>query len=320
MNALVIMNPRARRAQRELLGLKAAIADAPALSRPEIVLTGSAEEATNRAAAAVDEGLDLVVAAGGDGTVHAVVNGLMKPEAGEPGDGGDGGREARPALAVLPLGTGNDLARSLGLPRGPREALAGLASARREAMDLIRVRTDDGSVFHCANAVSGGFGGRVEEAMTDEQKEALGPLAYLRAALRMLTELGFYRLRVRLADDEEVRLAAYGVVVSNGRYAAGGIPVAPRARADDGLLDVLLIPAAGLADAGVLAGQVAAGTHLEESERVRSFRVPRLRIVSEPGMLYSMDGELSGPERSVSLAVVPGALRVLAGDRKGKAL
>lgn len=306
----MLMNPRARRARRDLVGLKAAIADAPALDGPEIVLTESSDEAAERAARAAAEGRKLVVAAGGDGTVHAVVNGLM---------GADEGTD-RPTLAVVPLGTGNDLARSLGLPPEPREALRHLASARRTVMDVLRVRGAERPPFFCANVVAGGFGGQVEDEMTDAQKEALGPLAYLQAALKMITRLRVYRIRVRLDDGECVRLAAYSVVVCNGRFAAGGIPIAPRARLDDGLLNVVLVPAGHLADAGRLAAHIAAGTHLDESEKIQVARARRVEISSEPGMPYSMDGELTGPERRALFEVVPGALEVLAGEAREAAL
>ena len=118
------------------------------------------------------------MAAGGDGTVHAVVNGLA------PDFGG-----AR--LAVLPLGTGNDLRRSLAIPDDPLAALDLLDSGRERLIDVIRVETPSRSLY-AVNTASGGFSGQLQEALTEEMKAAWGPLAYLRGAAAVLPDLTDY--------------------------------------------------------------------------------------------------------------------------------
>lgn len=130
----------------------------------------SPEETQRQTARAKEEGFDLIVAAGGDGTVHAVVNGLA------PDFGG-----AR--LAVLPLGTGNDLRRSLAIPDDPLAALDLLDSGRERLIDVIRVETPS-CWLYAVNTASGGFSGQLQEALTEEMKAAWGPLAYLRRRRR----------------------------------------------------------------------------------------------------------------------------------------
>ena len=130
----------------------------------------SSEQTRLAAARAKQEGYDVIVAAGGDGTIHAVVNGLAP-------DFGD----AR--LAVLPLGTGNDLRRTLAIPEDPVEALTLLDGGPERLIDVFRVETPIQSLFG-VNTASGGFSGQMQEALTKEMKAAWGPLAYLRRRRR----------------------------------------------------------------------------------------------------------------------------------------
>lgn len=263
-------------------------------------------EATMRAAAeAALEGHDLVVAAGGDGTVHLVANGLM--QAGSTA-------ATRPALGILPLGTGNDLARTLAVPIGahPFEALDALRRAERRAIDVIRVSHDgdDGEVTQYAiNVCAGGFSGAVDEILTSEMKANWGPLAYLVGAMQALPDLADYDTRLAWDGGPEERVAAYNVVVANARTAGGGKPVAPRANPEDGLLDVVVIRAD--ADLARLAARVLAGDYLDDDDVVFN-RVSRLHVASTPGMWFNVDGELR-TNAPITFEAVPGALRACVG-------
>ena len=150
----------------------------------ELVDCQDPNDTIDAAADAAHSGIDLVVAAGGDGTVHLVANGLMR--AGPTAD-------TRPALGVLPLGTGNDLARTLGLPlkASPIEALDALRRAERHCLDLIRVSHDgdDEHTDYAVNVCAGGFSGTVDEILTSEMKQTWGPLAYLVGAVKAMPDL-----------------------------------------------------------------------------------------------------------------------------------
>ncbi len=270
----------------------------------ELVVCQDAGETLRAATEAHQAGAELVVAAGGDGTVHLVANGLMA---------GGATAQTRPALGVLPLGTGNDLARTLGIPIGlhPIEAIDALRRADRRAIDVIRVTHDDdaGDTNYAINACAGGFSGAVDEVMTDTLKATWGPLAYLVGAVQAAPDLTGYDTRFAWEGGPEERVAACNVVVANGRTAGGGKPVAPRASLEDGLLDVVVVRAD--VDVVRLAARVLAGNYLDDPDIVFN-QVASVRVRSQPGMWFNVDGELR-TNSAITFAVVPAALRVCVG-------
>ncbi len=266
----------------------------------------SPEETRRQTAWAREEGFDLIVAAGGDGTVHDVVNGLA------PDFGG-----AR--LAVLPLGTGNDLRRSLAIPDDPLAAVDLLDSGRERLIDLFCVETPTRSLY-AVNTASGGFSGQVQEALTEEMKAAWGPLAYLRGAAAVLPDLTDYHTTLALDGGPAERVEALNVIVANGRFAAHGWRVASRADLEDGLLDVVVVRYGPLFNLTEVAAELLAGDYLE-SGQVTLRRAGRVRIQSRPEMWFSIDGERVG-DGPITFTVVPHALRVIVGPeyRAGKSV
>jgi diacylglycerol kinase (ATP) len=239
---------------------------------------------------------DLIVSAGGDGTLNEVVNGIAS-----------GGCNA--ALAVFPLGTGNDFARTLGLPNSADGVMQQILECKTRAIDLVRVTSDQ--VRYFANVSSGGFSGVVDEKLTADMKRTWGPLAYLRSAAGAFAELRGYTTTVALDDAEASEVDLYNVVVANGRYVAGGIPVAPEADIADGLLDIVLIPERGPTDLAILAAQILLGKHLG-SDAIIFRRAKKIAINSRPGMWFNVDGELIGNEPA-TFELLPRALRCVVG-------
>src|SRR2546423_11208812 len=226
---------------------------------------------------------DLVISAGGDGTLNEVVNGIAQ-----------GGCKA--VLGVLPLGTGNDFARTLGVPTDLETAIEQIMAAKTRAIDLVRVTSD--RVRYFVNVSSGGFSGVVDEKLTPEMKRAWGPLAYLRSAAAAFSELRGYTTKVAFDDAQAFELDLYNVIVANGSYVAGGIPVAPEADVADGLLDIVLIAERGPAELAILAAQILLGKHLS-SDGVIFRRSKKIAISSRPGMWFNVDGELIGNEPAI---------------------
>src|SRR5437762_1836917 len=158
---------------------------------------------------------------------------------------------------------------------------------------------------------SGGVSGVVDEKLTPEMKRTWGPLAYLRSAAAAFSELRGYATRVTLDDAEALELDLYNVVVANGRYVAGGIPIAPEAELADGLLDIVLIPERGPTDLAILAAQIVVGKHLS-SDAIIFRRAKKIAISSRPGMWFNVDGELIGNEPA-TFELLPGALQCVVG-------
>jgi diacylglycerol kinase (ATP) len=254
---------------------------------------GHAEEIAREA---VREGAGLVVAVGGDGTLNEVVNGLAE---------GFG----RVRLGLLPLGTGNDFARSIGVPADLEGALAVLQAGETRPLD-VALATVGGQSRHFVNMAAGGFGGEVSEKAA-EAKARWGPLAYMRAAIGALGELRGFMTTITLNSAETLHLETYNLVLSNGRYVAAGIPAAPQAILDDGLLEVMIVPAATIPQIAVLVPQVLLGRHTG-SDLLLFRKATRVEIECDPPMSWNVDGELVG-EGPARFEVLPRALEVVVG-------
>jgi diacylglycerol kinase (ATP) len=258
----------------------------------EVRLSKRKGDAVRFARAALRKGCEMIVAAGGDGTLNEVVNGI-------------GATKSRVRLGLIPLGTGNDFARTLGLPTDLDEAIAVLAAGHTRAIDLIRVTSD--KVRHFVNVSAGGFSGLVDEKLTPAMKKTWGPLAYLRSAVAALPQLRAYRTEVSLDKKKPLTLSLYNVVIANGRYVAAGRQIAPKASIDDGLLDIILIKERPAAELALLAAQMALGHHLS-SKAIVFRRAAKVKVNSRPGMWFNVDGELVGNEPT-TFEVLPRALQ-----------
>jgi diacylglycerol kinase (ATP) len=236
---------------------------------------GDAEKWARRA---LSSRADTIIVAGGDGTLNEVVNGFRS-------------RTRRLPIGILPRGTGNDFARTLGLPSSIEENIQILRARKTRAIDLVRVRSKRSRYF--VNVSAGGFSGVVDAKLTRRIKRAWGPLAYLRGAAAALPELHAYKTRIVLDDDEELSSELYNVVVANGRFVAGGLPIAPTADPGDGLLEIVLIPKLGAAEMALLAAEIVLGKHLSANATIFR-RAKKVVVRSRPGMCFNVDGEIVG--------------------------
>jgi diacylglycerol kinase (ATP) len=285
----IILNPTAG----SVTDLTALIAKLDPLAG-DVKVTAKRGAAERYAREAVGDGFELIVAAGGDGTLNEVVNGV----ADKPGQA---------AIALLPLGTGNDFGRTLGIPPDVDSCLEMIRAGKTDAVDLVRVTSD--RVRYFVNVSAAGFSGMVNEKMTPEIKENWGPLAYVRGAAAALSDLRAYRTNISLDNDECLSVSVYNVVIANGRYVAGGTQIAPEALIDDGLLDVILIPETSAGQLALLIPQILMGSHLS-SESVVFRRAAKIGVNSRPGMWFNVDGELVGNEPAV-FEVLPRALQFI---------
>lgn len=243
---------------------------------------------------AAREGARTVVAAGGDGTIHEVVSGLL------------GLGQSPPCLGVVPLGTGNDFARNVGLPLDPLLALD-TCTGTATPIDVIRLDTD-GRRTVCMNALNGGFSGELADNLTDELKERWGRLSYLRAATESLTDLTTYEVHLELDGEPPETHRAYNVAIANGPAVGGGFPIAPEARPWDGMADVVLVRPATIARLTTLLPAVLTGAE-PDSELFQSWRARRGRIFVTPELPFSLDGEVDAAAE-IRFEVLRGALKV----------
>ena len=240
---------------------------------------------------AVRSGHRYIVAAGGDGTLNEIVNGVV-------------GAANRPRIGILPLGTGNDFARTLGLPFSFEENIDILRASKTRALDIVRVKSDRARYF--VNVSAGGFSGLVRKKITPQIKRNWGPLAYIRGAAAALPKLHAYKTRIVLDEGEELSTSVYNVVIANGRFVAGGLPIAPEADPADGLLDVILIPKRGRTEMALLAAEIILGKHFSSSTVIFR-RAKKIAVRSRPGMWFNVDGELVG-SAPAEFQILPRAL------------
>jgi diacylglycerol kinase (ATP) len=250
--------------------------------------TGDAAKWSGQAARA---GRKYIIVAGGDGTLNEVVNGVARAR-------------RRPQIGIIPRGTGNDFARTLGLPFSLEENIDILRTGKTRAIDIVRVHSDRARYF--VNVSAGGFSGIVRDKITVQIKRNWGPLAYIRGAAAALPELHAYKTRIVLDEHEELSSALYNVVIANGRFVAGGLPIAPEADPADGWLDVILIPKRNAAEMALLAAEIILGKHFSSSAIIFR-RAKKVAVRSRPGMCFNVDGELVGRAPAV-FQILPRAL------------
>ena len=298
MRTLAIINPKSGRSE-DLADVAAAVRAHPAMDDPDIRITGAPGDASLLARAGARQGFGRIVAVGGDGTLNEVVDALGSLDE-EPREG--------LVVGILPRGSGNDFARSVGVPPDFDDALDALDLLVPRRVDLVRVTGD--FERHYINVSAGGFSGEVGETVEREWKERWGPLAYARGAVEVLPDPDAYTIEIALDDEEPRTLDALNVAVANGRTVAGGIPVAPEALLDDGLLDVLVVRDAPVAGVAAFGSRCLVGRHLDH-EMADFARASRVRLEATPPMPVNVDGELLG-STPLEYRVMPGALRFLA--------
>lgn len=283
----LVANPRAGRGRAGRLAepVRSALRDAGL--EVEVLAGGSGPESTALAAEAAARGVTAVVAVGGDGLVHCVVQALAGT--GVP-------------LGIVPAGGGNDLAGALGIPADPAAAVAVIARGATRTIDLGR--TDGGRWW--AGVLNAGFDSAVV-ARAERMRRPSGHLRYDIATWRELVRLRPVPMRVTL-DGVTVERDVTLVAVGNSPRYGGGMHIAPGAVLDDGLLHVTIAAAMTRRHLATLKPRVRAGSHV--ADPLVEIRTAREVALDAPDLLAYADGERLGP-LPVTTTCVPGALRVL---------
>jgi len=259
----------------------------------EIRVSTSAEDLRRLAREAGEQGAEIVAVLGGDGSVHLAANGLLGTGA---------------ALAVLPGGTGDDFAVSIGA-RKLSEAVKLLAEPKIVPIDVVKL-TCGAETRHYVNIAGAGFDSDVNETANDMTVRLGNTGTYIAAVIRTLPKFQPARFAVAV-DDEQLDLEAMLVVVGNAPAYGGGMRVLPAAMVNDGLLDICVVTA--LSKSAFLRAfpRVFRGTHTAHPN-VLMFRGTRVRVEADRRLRVYADGERVGPLPAVH-ELIPAALPVVVG-------
>jgi len=262
--------------------------------------TEGAGHAIELARAAANGGYRCIVAVGGDGTVHEVANGVLSSNSSDI------------ALGVIGTGTGSDFIRSIGIPRNYDSACSSLTGSQRLLIDVgvveYRSRGQNRRRFF-VNAAGVGFDATVVAATEHLPKYLGGTIPYVAGLLRSLFSYRNKPVDLHLEDRvEAARILT--VVVANGCYLGGGMYVAPQAKIDDGLLDVVTVGDIGKFELLKALPSVYNGTHVTHP-KVRMEKARHITIESPERLLVHADGELLG-EGPASFWLMPAALNIVA--------
>ena len=251
-------------------------------------LTRGEGDATAAARQAVADGLELVIAVGGDGTINEVVNGLVG---------------SRVQLGILPAGTENVLAKERHVPTALEKAAAYLKEAPARQADVIRAGQRH---YLCFAGV--GFDALVVDKVQPDAKARLGAMAYVMTGFEQMFKYQEVArtATVQIDDGPPLKVPFWQIVISNIATYGGGLRPAPRASMHDGLLDVIIWPRADLPGMIHQIVATATGAHLGLAE-VRYLQGRRCWIETDPPSLVQIDGDLLGPT-PVLFEVLPQAL------------
>lgn len=315
----IIWNPSKTTQEDLRSGLDKAIAAAPA--EPEVHWFETSEDDAGQGAAAraIEAGADLLVVAGGDGTVRAVAEHLAGIAAGTEA-GTSGGVE----LGIVPLGTGNLLARNLGVPlNNIRAALTRALTGEARVIDVGWLEIDlDGTTERHAFAVMAGFGldAHMITETDDDLKDKVGWLAYVESMGRALTASDTLEARITADGRPLSQESVHTLLVGNCGTLQGGFNLLPDADPGDGELDLLVLSAedaAGWADTlrnmvwdNGIKRLATGGVVAESSESATHLRLRGLRVELPEPRVFEIDGEDLGETTRAEITVQPGALRV----------
>jgi len=287
---IVILNPFARSGKAATLVKSLREATGNLTIAPTTV----ERNATLLAREAVESGGKVVIAAGGDGTMNEVLNGIVGTGA---------------TLGVLPLGTVNVLARQLGIPLDIRQAWHVIERGHTQILDLIRVDfnlNEKPQARYAIQLAGVGLDAQIIKQVAWKSKKQWGPLSYVFEALRSIPKK-VPAVTVRI--DQETPVEGLFLLIGNGAFYGGPIPVFNKASMTDGLLDLCLFQSSNLLNILVYLQAVLRGVQSETKGIVyRQFKT--LEITSHSEVPIEVDGEFAG-HLPVKVSVVPGALKIL---------
>lgn len=247
-------------------------------------------DATLAAADAVARGFDVIIAAGGDGTLYEVINGMAE-------------KEHRPPLGILPLGTTNDFARAMSIPKNWEAACDIITKGYDRIIDLGKANHR-----YFINIAGGGSLTELTYEVPSRLKTMLGQLAYYMKGLEKLPRLRPIELYIK-ADGQDLHEEVMIFLITNTNSVAGFEKLCPDATIDDGYMDVIIIKKCNLVELIRVATLAQRGEHLNDPH-VMHFKTKHIQITSPDYTQLNLDGEFGGTLPGV-FSVLPSHLRIL---------
>ncbi|SMF26048.1 diacylglycerol/lipid kinase family protein [Pseudobacteriovorax antillogorgiicola] len=293
MDKVVVLNPHAGDHDRDLESWKE-------LLPWDIRVSQEPGDAGRISRELAENGVPQIIVGGGDGTIREVADSLMSLA-----------KEKRPQLAVLPLGTANDFCKSIHIGPELETAIKAIKEGLSVPLDVIQVTLND-KTFYGMNVACVGFVPEMTKRVSGSDKELWGSLVYALKSVETAQESRCYHLAAQL-DGESYEWDSWNIVLGNGRFAGGGVPIAPEAELDDGLLDVYVFNGETKLDFLVEGVLSLLGQH-SQSVGVESLKGKSLKLNSDLSLPISLDGELLG-EGDVEFQLMTGALDVVVGQK-----
>lgn len=244
------------------------------------------------AKAAAEQGVAAVFAMGGDGTVNETISGLAE-------------QSNRPAFSFIPLGTVNDLARSLGIPMNPEEAIARLDSLEEKKLDIGKIND-----HYFANVVALGTIPTAVQEVDVEQKTKLGPLAYFLEGTKALTNNEGHTFDI-VVDDEKITQDSILMLVALTSSVGGFEKLLPKAEIDDGYLHLVALKGSAIMDKLNIVPKIFTGEAINDEKILyRKFKLGSIRVQDSKALTANVDGD-EGESLPLTLKVLPQHLTVL---------
>ncbi|MFD1174779.1 diacylglycerol kinase [Paenibacillus puldeungensis] len=249
-------------------------------------------DATREAAEAVSRGYDIIIAAGGDGTLNEVVNGMA-------------GKDNLPPLGIFPLGTTNDFARAMGIPRRWEDYCDLVIENKTRPIDIGRANGR-----HFINIAGGGSLTELTYEVPSRLKTLIGQLAYYMKGIEKMASLSPTQLIIQAEGYEVIEGEFMLFLIANSNSVGGFEKLAPDASIDDGMLDVIAVKKCNLAEFIRLVTMALRGDHFNDPHVVY-FKTPRMEVTSPGHVLINLDGELGGELPGV-FEILPQHLQIFA--------
>ncbi|KOP64921.1 lipid kinase [Bacillus sp. FJAT-18019] len=241
-------------------------------------------DATREAADAVERGYDLVIAAGGDGTLNEVINGMA-------------GKDNLPPLGIFPLGTTNDFARALGISKNWEEYCDQVIRGETRPIDVGKANDR-----YFINIAGGGTLTELTYEVPSKLKTMIGQLAYYLKGIEKMVSLTPQELIINASGHQAIHDEFMVFLIANSNSVGGFDKIAPGASIDDGLFDVIALRKCNLAEFVRVATLALRGEHINDKKIVH-FRTDYMEVVSPGQVQLNLDGEFGG--------VLPGTFSVL---------